>query len=330
MAKATSAGNTQQVLINLDVAQDIFKAMSEQSVILSMVNATPQLFEDVEYLFFTEEPEGEFVGEGAAKSSSTWKFEPKEARRLKFQTTIRMNEEVIWANAASKAKYFDALIQSLSGSGSRGIDYGLIHAISPLTREVLDSLKKDAIAYTGNQVTATGDPLADIDGLADKILENYEVTGLALDRMYANELRKLRNKYTGAREFPEITLSLNPGSIDGISTVTSGAVSGKRLSTTPTGIQAIMGNWNLLKFGMIENMGVEEIRYGDPDGLGDLKRYNQVAYRTELVFLTANLDPTGFSVLRKNTEDEEEGGDEENNGDEVQQQTLKSTKAAAK
>lgn len=333
-------GTTQDVFIDQDISTEIFTKMAENSVILSLVNATTQPFQDVEYIFFDEEPESEVVGEGAPKSSSPWGFEPKEARRLKLQTTVRMNEEVIWANSASKVKYFDALIDSLSKSDSRGIDYTLIHAINPLSRTVLPSLKDDAIAYTANQVTATGDYLADIDNLADLILENYEVTGLALDRMYANTLRKQRNKYTGAREFSEITLSLNPGSVDGISTVTSGAVSGKRLSPTPTGIQAIMGCWDLLKLGIIENIGVKEIRYGDPDGKGDLQRYNQVAYRTELVFLTANLDPKGFSVLRSSEGDDTPGGDtpggdtpggDDNGGDDdenkVEPQSVKSTKA---
>lgn len=291
-------GTTQDVFIDQDITTEIFQKMAEESVILNLVNAETRPFQDIDYIFFDQEPEAEVVGEGAPKSSAPWKFEQKAAKRLKLQTTVRMTEEVIWANEASKVKYFDALIDSLSGSNSRGIDYTLIHAINPLSREVLPNLKEDAIAYTGNQVMATDDPQADIDNLPDKILENYDVTGIALDRMYANKLRKLRNEYTGAPLFPDITLTLNPGSIGGVPSVTSGAVSGKRLSQEDTGIQAIMGYWPLLKLGIIENIGVREIRYGDPDGKGDLQRYNQVAYRTELVFVHANLDPKGFSVLR--------------------------------
>lgn len=291
-------GTTQNVFIDQDVSSEIFKKMAEESVILNLVNAETRPFQDIDYIFFDQEPEAEIVGEGEAKSSAPWEFSQKAAKRLKLQTTVRMTEEVIWANDASKAKYFDALIDSMAGANSRGIDYALIHALNPLPRTVVTDLKEDAIGYQGNQVMSTDDPQADIDNLADAILENYEVTGLALDRMYANDLRKLRNKYTGAREFPEITLNLNPGTIEGIRTVTSGAVSGKRLITEPTGIQAIMGCWPLQKLGIIENIGVREIRYGDPDGKGDLQRYNQVAYRTELVFVHANLDPKGFSVLR--------------------------------
>ena len=49
---------------------------------------------------------------------------------------------------------------------------------------------------------------------------------------------------------------------------------------------------------MARQLGVERIEYGDPDGLGDLKRYNQVAFRVEAAFSWAVLDPNGFAVLK--------------------------------
>lgn len=298
MAKATSANDTQKIIIPTDYVGQINRKMQESAVIPALSTATPQLFENAEHIFFTEEPESEYVGEGEAKSSSTFGFEPKPGKIHKVQTTIRMNEEVEWADEDSQLRLLDSVFDSLGGANGRAFDYGMIHAINPLTREVLDSLKTKAIAYTAQQVVSTGNPLDDIDALVEKVIENYDVTGIALDRMYANSLRTERNQYTGARLFPEIGLNLNPGSIEGITSVTSGAVSGKRLSTTPTNILAILGNWNLIKWGIVREMTVEKILYGDPDGLGDLKRFNQVAYRAELVFSWCNLDPQGFAVLK--------------------------------
>ena len=40
------------------------------------------------------------------------------------------------------------------------------------------------------------------------------------------------------------------------------------------------------------------IEHGDPDGLGDLKRYNQVAFRAECVYGWRVIDHDGFVVLR--------------------------------
>lgn len=316
MAKATAAMDTKRIIIPTEYVGEIQKKMQEAAVIPALSASTPQLFEDAEHIFFTQEPEAEFVGEGAAKSSSEFKFEPKEGKIYKTQVTVRMNEEVEWADDDSKLKLLDALFDSMSGANARALDYGMIHAINPLTREVLASLKTDALAYTSEVVTSTGKPLDDIDALVSAVVENHDVTGIALDRMYANTLRTERNEYTGARLYPEIGLNLNPGSVDGITSVTSSAVSGKRLATTPTGILAILGNWNLIKWGIVREMAVTPIPYGDPDGLGDLKRYNQIAYRAEMVFSWANLDPTGFAVL-KQSDDGDDGGDDggdNNNG----------------
>ena len=48
----------------------------------------------------------------------------------------------------------------------------------------------------------------------------------------------------------------------------------------------------------IRDLGLEVIETGDPDGLGDLKRLNQIAYRLEIVYSWAVIDPAGFAVLK--------------------------------
>ena len=63
-------------------------------------------------------------------------------------------------------------------------------------------------------------------------------------------------------------------------------------------VLAIMGDFSLIKWGLIRDMTAEVIEYGDPDGQGDLKRYNQVAYRTEAVLCHAVLDASGFCWLK--------------------------------
>lgn len=53
-----------------------------------------------------------------------------------------------------------------------------------------------------------------------------------------------------------------------------------------------MGDYSLIKWGMIRDIWAEVIQYGDPDQTGvDLKAHNQTAYRTEAMFSYAVLDP---------------------------------------
>lgn len=305
MPKATAAGTTAKITMPTEIVGEIQRKMQERSVIASLVPSRAEAFVNDEHMIFTVEPEAEYVGEGAAKNSADFKFEPIEGKRHKVQTTVRMTDEVTWADEDNQLAILDNVFDSMAGAFSRALDYGMIHAINPLTREVLVSLKGEALSYTANQVAATTNLQSDMDSIADLILPNYDVTAIALDRMYANQLRKLRNS-SNAKLYPEIGLTLDPGQIEGLPCVTSGAVSGTRLAAlgsdgkTPvaSGIKAIAGNWDLIRYGIVRDFALTEIRFGDPDGLGDLQRYNQVAFRVETVFSWVNFDPKGFSVLR--------------------------------
>ena len=100
--------------------------------------------------------------------------------------------------------------------------------------------ERDALTAGASAVTATADPAADLDALVEKVNEDYDISGVALSKAWANALRKLRVAATGARQFPEIPLNLKTGSLDGIAAATSGTVNGK-LAKTPTKVLAIMG-----------------------------------------------------------------------------------------
>lgn len=339
MPKATSAETSAKLTMPTEVVGEIQRKMQERSVIASLVPSRAEAFVNQEHMIFTVEPEAEFVGEGAAKNSAAFAFEPIEGKRHKVQTTVRMTDEFTWADEDNQLAILDNVFDSMAGAFSRALDYGMIHAINPLTREVLSTLKTDALAYTANQLAATTDKIADMDSIADLILPNYDVNGIALDRMYANDLRKIRIPSTGARQYPEIGLTLDPGTIDGLRAVTSAAVSGQRLAAldssgkpVASGIKAIVGDWNLIRYGIVRDFALTEIRYGDPDGLGDLQRYNQVAFRVETVFSWVNFDPKGFTVLRDSStipsdDGGDDGGDDDDNGTETQSAKAK---AAAK
>lgn len=269
-----------------------------KSVVAALSTATPQIFANANYLVFSEKPHGEYIGEGEAKSPSTFAFTPVVAKPHKFQTTVRLSEEVQWADEDSKMRLLDEVIDALTDSVAEGLDYGAIHGWNPRTKAAATGLAADALSAVANQVTATGDAQADIDALPDSVIEaGYRVNGIGLDLGFASAIRKLRVEATGAKMYPEITLDLEPSRLEGLRASTSDTVSGAALGVG-TGVEAIVGNWDMLKWGYVRDFAVEAIKYGDPDGLGDLKRYNQVAYRIEAVFSWAILDPTAFAVLK--------------------------------
>ena len=164
--------------------------------------------------------------------------------------------------------------------------------------DMRNTMVLDAGCMFGNQTLFDGSPNS---CQAEVVSDEYDINGIALSKTMANELRKIRVPSTGQRFYPEIPINLQVGSLDGIPAATSGTVNG-RLITPATGILAFLGDFRLIKWGMVRDIWSEIIEYGDPDNTGkDLKGVNQIAYRTEAMYSYAILDPKGIAVLKKPT-----------------------------
>ena len=103
-------------------------------------------------------------------------------------------------------------------------------------------------------------------------------------------------------------LDLGNLELEGISAACSGTVNGRlvknvddsvspAVTTYGTNVLAIMGDFSLIRWGFVRDIMAEVIEFGDPDGQGDLKRYNQIAFRTEAVLAWAVIDPAAFAIL---------------------------------
>lgn len=290
-----AAIKTTDIALPSEVASEIVKKTSDTSTIQALSASTPCLFKDIDHMVFTKEPEAEFVGEGVQKSPTPVEFTPVAGKIHKAQVTVRLSDEVKWACEDSQIQIIDAITDAAAAAMGRALDYGVYHGLNPLTGTAVTGM--DALTAGATAVTATSDPAADLDNLVDAVNEDYDVSGVALSKTYANSLRKLRAQGTGQRLYPEIPLNLATGYLDGIAAATSATVNGK-LAKTATGVLAILGDFDLIKWGVVRDLGLEVIECGDPDGLGDLKRLNQIAYRTEVVYSWAVLDESGFAVLK--------------------------------
>ena len=290
-----AAIESKHITLPTEVAEEIVTKARDTSVIQTLSPSTPQIFKNVEHMVFTKEPEAEFVAEGGQKSSMDVKFTPVPGEIHKAQTTVRMDAEVQWADEDNRLQIVDSIVEAGSAALGHALDYGVFHAVNPATGAAIESMT--ALTAGANAVTAPSDPSVDVGSLRDAVNEEYDVSGIALSKKFANDLRKVRVKNTMARLYPEIPINLKTGSLEGINAATSSTVSGK-LATTATNVLAILGDFSLIKWGVVRDLGLDVITMGDPDGLGDLKRLNQVAYRLEVVYSWAVLDPKGFAVLK--------------------------------
>lgn len=286
---------TSNIVLPREVAVETINKVQGISTIARLSPSTPQLFSDKTDLVFNPSSEAEVVAEGAAKGSYEQTLTPVEGKRVKLVTTTRVSNELVWADEDAKTEIIQRIVEDQAAAAARAIDYVIYHAINPKTGEALSGYT--SLVSGANAVTSGSDETKNIDNLADAIVD-YNINGVALSREFASALRKVRVTNTGQRLFPEIPLSLDAGTLDGIPAATSNTVNGV-LAKSATGVRAIMGDFSAIKWGMIRDFNSEVIEYGDPDGAGtDLKNVNQVAYRTESAFAYAVLDAKAFAVLK--------------------------------
>lgn len=289
------ATNTTNIKLPVEIAKDLVSKVADTSVIQTLSASSPAIFANRASILFTQDPEAEIVGESTQHSSQTVGLKPVDHTIKKLSVTVRFSNEVQWADEDSQLQIVDAIVDKSAAALGRGLDYLVFHALNPATGMAASGLT--ALTAGATAVTATTDPAADLDALADAVDPGYSISGIGLSKAYASSLRKVRVKNTGLRMFPEIPINLNTGVVDGLAAATSNTVSGT-LAKTATKVLAVMGDFNLIKWGIVRDINIETIETGDPDGLGDLKRLGQIAYRAEVVYSYAVIDPKGFAVLK--------------------------------
>ena len=298
--------DTTKVLLPKEVATVITQTAKDTSTIAALSPSEPQLFLDKDYMVFTGNSEAEVVAEGAQKSSYDESLTQVVGKRFKVVTTTRVTSELQWADEDSQLEIIDSIQRDQAQALGRVLDYVVYHAFDPKKKAKLEGFT--ALDDTAVAVTATDDRVADIDALAEAVNDRYDINGLALSKTMANELRKIRVPSTGQRFYPEIPLNLQVGQLEGVPAATSGTVNGRLITDTPTNVLAFMGDFSLIRWGMVRDIYSEIIQYGDPDQTGaDLKAHNQIAYRTEAMYSYAILDPKGIAVLKTAAQSADKG-----------------------
>lgn len=292
---------TSGITLPKNIADGMFKKAQTGSAIAALSDAEPQQFGEVTYMTLTGRPKAELVAEGADKADTNATFGTKIATPHKFQVTMRFNEEVQWADEA----YQLGVLQTLADEGglalSRALDLGAFHGINPRTGSVAASIVAgDRIATTTNSVELTTATLTTPDLVIEQaaglvIADGYVPNGVAFDPRYSWTIATARYS-DGRKKYPELGFGTDITSFEGIRATSSSTVSGLP-EAADQNVKAIVGDWSAFRWGVQKSIPVEVIRYGDPDGLGDLKRKNQIALRAEVVYGWAVMDLDAFATI---------------------------------
>ena len=258
------------------------KAVAEGSTVAVLSGSTPMKFGKGEAVVF-DTGEAEYVGEGANKGPSTYSSKVQTIEPFKFHKTVRWTEEVMWADEDYQLGVIDEILAQIQPALSRALDYGVYHGINPLDGAPVAAMTQK-LDDTTKVVAPSGDVTADFDAALAALLNGgYSLSGIALDPSYATGIITARNADL-VKLYPEYRPTTAASSWDGVTTSTSRTVGAKDVAATDPDVSAYLGDFSAIRWGVQRTIPLQIIEYGDPDGQGDLKRNNQVAFRAEVVY----------------------------------------------
>ena len=287
-------------LFKPELVKELISKVQGRSVLAKLSSQTPIPFNGVEQFIFNLEGNAQIVGEGEQKQAGKAKITSKVIKPLKFVYQARMTDEFKYASEEKQMNFLSAYMDGFAKKIAEAFDLAALHGLEPKT--MTDASFRTTNSFdgliTGNIVNYTEDHIDDnIDAAVQQIVaKGGEVTGIALSPTAGQNLAKI--KVNGVVQYPEFRFGQNPDSFYGMKsdinknlTVTGG---------TAETDHAIVGDFqNRFKWGYAENIPMEIIEFGDPDGAGrDLKAYNEICLRAEAFIGWGILDEDAFARVK--------------------------------
>lgn len=243
--------------------------------------------------------EAEYVGEGANKGGSTITPTAQNVTPFKFHKTVRMTEEVKWADEDGRVQVINEVLTQIQPALSRALDFGVIHGINPASGATVAGMTQKLVSAT-NQVERvnTDKPYANLDAADALVLANsYVPSDVALDPALAAKFSALRGTNSEQRLYPNFRLTTDVSDLDNHRASVSRTVGAVGVASAASNLLGIVGDFSAIRWGIQRAIGLELIEYGDPDGGGDLKRNNQIAFRAEVVYGWGIADLNAFALI---------------------------------
>ncbi|MEO2134611.1 phage major capsid protein [Microbacterium sp.] len=268
------------------------------STVAALSNSIPMKFGTGHSMTF-DIGEAEYVGEGANKSGSTITPTTVTTSPFKFQKTVRWTDEVQWADEDGKVAVVAQVLDLIQPALSRALDFGVIHGINPNNGAAVAAMTQKLSAATNQVERVSSDkPYANLDAADALVLANsYIPADVALDPALAAKFSALRGNNSEQRLYPNFKLTTAVSELDGHRASVSRTVQALNVAASASKLLGIVGDFSAIRWGIQRQIGMEMIRYGDPDGGGDLKRNNQVAFRAEVVYGWGIADLNAFALI---------------------------------
>lgn len=283
--------------IPAEISTGIFEKAQKGSTLAQLSGARPQKFGKQQVFVLTAPPKAELVGEAKQKSPTPTAYASKTVNPFKLQVTMRFSQEVQWADEDAQIGVLNDLASNAGIALGRALDLVGIHKINPLTGTVSSLVKEGLIDSTQKVELVAGKYDEAIEGAAALVIASgYTPTGVAMDPSLSFGLSTMRDT-TNRRIYPELGFGQALTNFAGMTAAVSDTVSAKNEIQTPSKLLGIVGQFDAFRWGVQRSIGAHLIEYGDPDGLGDLQRQNQIAIRAEIVYGIGIMDDKAFAKV---------------------------------
>lgn len=288
-------------LFKPELVKELISKVQGKSVLAKLSAQTPIPFNGTEQFIFNLEGNAQIVGEGEQKSAGKATLTSKVIKPIKFVYQARITDEFKYASEEKQIQYLQSFSDGFAKKIAEAFDIAALHGLEP--KSMTDASFRATNSFDGqitaNVVTYAEDTFDDnIDAAIQQVIaKGGTVTGIAMSPVGGQALAKIKDTNKNPL-YPEFRFGQNPNSFYGMTsdinknlTVTGG---------TAETDHAIVGDFqNMFKWGYAENIPLEIIEYGDPDGAGrDLKAYNEICLRAEAFIGWGILDTDAFARVK--------------------------------
>lgn len=287
-----------------EVVSEIYSKVKGHSTLAKLSNQQAIPFAGEKEFIFNLEGNAQIVGEGEQKKDGKATLTSKVIKPVKIVYQARITDEFMHSALEKQLQYMKAFVDGYAVKIAQAFDIAALHGLEP--RSMDDASFKATNSFDGlvteNVIEYDADNIEDDIDTAVQTVVSYDgdVTGLALSPIAASALGKV--KVNGVVQYPEFRFGGRPSSFHGMTTDVN-----KTLTMVKEGAEkdhVIVGDFvDSFKWGYAENIPLEIIEYGDPDGLGrDLKAYNEILLRAEAYIGWGILLPENFARIVETAE----------------------------
>lgn len=292
-----STKTTSGTLFPPELVKTMFSKVKGHSSLAKLSDSVPVPFAGTDMFIFTMDGEASIVGEGTSKPAGKANTAKISMKPIKFVYQHRITDEFIHLSEEKQLPYLESFSDGFAKKIARALDISAFHGVNPADNVVssivgnncFDKAVTSTIEYSelipDDNIDSAVVPIQEADGI---------VSGIAMSPTFGSALGRMKTKDSNLPIYPEFRFGANPATFGGLASDINNTVSfGNSLD------KAIVGDFaNMFKWGYAENIPLEIIEYGDPDGLGDLKRTNEIVLRSEAYIGWGILDKDSFTIIK--------------------------------